>query len=70
MDISHFTNDGALPSLLPLYEGMPVILQYKNIPTDLGTVNGAQVILRKVLTYCNSANMTCMKARFNYLIYL
>jgi len=25
MDISHFTNDGALPDLLPLYEGMPVI---------------------------------------------
>jgi hypothetical protein len=62
MDISHFTNDGALPGLLPLYEGMPVILRYKNISTELGIVNGAQGVLRKLLTYRNSSNMTCMKA--------
>jgi hypothetical protein len=62
MDISHFTNDGALPGLLPLYEGMPVILRYKNISTELGIVNGAQGVLRKLLTYHNSSNMTCMKA--------
>jgi len=62
MDISHFTNDGALPGLLPSYEGMHAILQYKNISTDLGIVNGAKGVLRKLVTYCNSANMTCIKA--------
>ncbi|TEB26515.1 hypothetical protein FA13DRAFT_1595676, partial [Coprinellus micaceus] len=50
MDTSAFTNNGALPGTLHLYEGMPVILRMRNISTELGITNGSQGILKKVMT--------------------
>jgi hypothetical protein len=50
MDTSRLTSSGALPGLLPMYTRMPVILRMHNISTDLRITNGAQGILKKVVT--------------------
>ncbi|KAF6752478.1 hypothetical protein DFP72DRAFT_815307, partial [Ephemerocybe angulata] len=50
MDTSAFTNKSALPGIIPLFVGMPVILRSRNISTDLGVTNGAQGILKKIVT--------------------
>lgn len=41
---------GALPGFLPLYESMPVILQLRNISTELKITNGSQGIIKKLFT--------------------
>ncbi|KAF6743595.1 hypothetical protein DFP72DRAFT_827547, partial [Ephemerocybe angulata] len=43
MDTSALTNNGALPSQIPFFVGMPVILRSRNISTDLGLDNGTHV---------------------------
>jgi hypothetical protein len=48
-DMSSESRTGALPSSMLLYEGMPIILRHKNLYTDLGIVNGARGILRKLV---------------------
>ena len=56
-----------LPSFLPLYVGMPVILKTKNISTELGIMNSSQGfvctlhtdVLSAGLTYC-----TCVLVKF------
>ncbi|KAF6750249.1 hypothetical protein DFP72DRAFT_750136, partial [Ephemerocybe angulata] len=36
--------------LVPLHIGMPVILRQRNISTDLGITNGAQGVVKKIVT--------------------
>jgi hypothetical protein len=36
LNISKLSTEGALPGFVPLYVGMPVILRYRNISTELG----------------------------------
>ncbi|KAK0430561.1 hypothetical protein EV421DRAFT_1695372, partial [Armillaria borealis] len=45
-DTSALQSKGSLPSYIPFYIGMPVILWSRNISTDLKVTNGAQGILR------------------------
>ncbi|KAL1731083.1 hypothetical protein EV714DRAFT_209486, partial [Schizophyllum commune] len=40
----------SLPSVIPLYVGMPVILRSRNLCTELGVSNGSQGILVKMYT--------------------
>ena len=55
----NFTSEqGSLPGMLPLYLDMPVILRHKNISTDLGITNGAQGIVKKIVTRTCRAGMT------------
>ena len=54
LDMSSPKLKDALPGLLPLYNGMPVILKSKNISTDLGITNGCQGYLREFYTAVTS----------------
>jgi hypothetical protein len=48
LNLADFSSEGALPGLIPLYVGMPVILRNRNISTELGITNGSQGTVRKV----------------------
>lgn len=50
LDTSSFSNEGALPGYLPLFEGMPVILRYKNLCVELCVANGSQGTIHKIET--------------------
>ncbi|KAF9782687.1 hypothetical protein BJ322DRAFT_1008709 [Thelephora terrestris] len=50
LNLADFSSEGALPGLIPLFVGMPVILRNRNISTELGITNGSQGIVRKVFT--------------------
>ena len=50
LNLADFSSEGALPGLIPLYIGMPVILRNRNISTELGITNGSQGVVRKVFT--------------------
>jgi hypothetical protein len=50
LNLADFSSEGALPGLIPLYVGMPVILRNRNISTELGITNGSQGVVRKVFT--------------------
>ena len=50
LNLADFSSEGALPGLIPLYVGMPVILRNRNISTELGITNGAQGVVRRVFT--------------------
>ena len=50
LNLANFSSEGALPGLIPLYVGMPVILRNRNISTELGITNGSQGVVKKVFT--------------------
>ena len=50
LNLADFSSEGALPGLVPLFVGMPVILRNRNICTELGITNGSQGIVRKIFT--------------------
>ncbi|KAF9779876.1 hypothetical protein BJ322DRAFT_1012819, partial [Thelephora terrestris] len=50
LNLADFSSEGALPGLIPLYVGMPVILRNRNISTELGITNGSQAVVRKIFT--------------------
>ena len=50
LNLADFTSEGALPGLIPLFVGMPVILRNRNISTELGITNGSQGIVKKIFT--------------------
>ena len=55
MDVSCHIKDGALPSFIPLYIGMPIILRCCNISTDLKITNGSKGIVRQInISHCPS----------------
>ncbi len=64
MDITKFSNDGALPGYIALYDGMPVIVKGKNISTELKITNGAQGFVRYVSTFICSEGFCCAEAIF------
>jgi hypothetical protein len=63
----------SLPAYLQLYIGMPVILRYKNISTELGITNGSQGIVRQIetdilplgLTTCTCAIVEFPESKIN-----
>jgi hypothetical protein len=63
LDITALTSAGSLPGCIPLYVGMPVILQSRNLCMDLGVANGLQGIIKRIyttickfgFTYCTCA---------------
>ena len=50
LNLTSSANKNMLPSSIPLYVGMPVILRLRNICTELGITNGAQGIVHKIST--------------------
>ena len=50
LNLADFSSEGALPGLIPLYTGMPVILRNRNVSTELGITNGSQGVVRKIFT--------------------
>ncbi|THV04011.1 hypothetical protein K435DRAFT_575709, partial [Dendrothele bispora CBS 962.96] len=61
MDTS--SDSDILLGLLPMFEGMNVILKSRNISTELGITNGAQGIIRKYLTRTDEmGNQVCTAA--------
>ena len=50
LNLADFASEGALPGLIPLFVGMPVILRNRNISTELGITNGSQGVVRKIFT--------------------
>ena len=50
LNLADFSAEGALPGLIPLFNGMPVILRNRNISTELGITNGSQGIVRQIFT--------------------
>jgi len=50
LNLADFSSEGALPGLIPLFVGMPVILRNRNISTELGITNGSQGVVRKIFT--------------------
>ena len=50
LNLADFSSEGALPGLIPLYVGMPVILRNRNVSTELGITNGSQGVVRKIFT--------------------
>ena len=50
LNLADFSSEGALPGLIPLYTGMPVILRNCNVSTELGITNGSQGMVRKIFT--------------------
>ena len=50
LNLADFSSEGALPGLIPLYIGMPVILRNQNISTELGITNGSQGVVRHIFT--------------------
>ena len=50
LNLVDFSSEGALPGLIPLFVGMPVILRNHNISTELGITNGSQGVVRKIFT--------------------
>ena len=59
LDTSSFSNEGALPSYLPLFEGMPVILRYKNLCVELCVANGSQGTIHKIETEADEYGFLC-----------
>ena len=60
-------NNNNLQGFVPLYEGMPVILQFKNFSTDLGITNGAQGIIHNIhlMKPCdNFQHISCVIVEF------
>jgi ATP-dependent exoDNAse (exonuclease V) alpha subunit len=63
LDITALMSAGSLPGCIPLYVGMPVILQTRNLCMDLGVANGSQGIIKHIytaicefgFTYCTCA---------------
>jgi len=58
LNLADFTSEGALPGLIPLYIGMPVILRNRNISTELGITNGSQGVVRKIFTRACASNFS------------
>ncbi|KAF9782850.1 hypothetical protein BJ322DRAFT_1008933, partial [Thelephora terrestris] len=56
LNLADFSSEGALPGLIPLYVGMPVILRNRNISTELGITNGSQGVVRKIFTKSCTSN--------------
>ena len=50
LNLADFSSDGALPGLIPFYNGMPVILRNRNVSTELGITNGSQGIVKNIFT--------------------
>ncbi|KAK0227694.1 hypothetical protein IW262DRAFT_1265434, partial [Armillaria fumosa] len=55
-------NQGGLPGMLLFYVGMPVILRYRNISTDLKITNGAQGYVRHLELANDPYNLTYLVA--------
>ena len=61
-DFMALSKFGALPSFIPLYIGMPVILKARNLSTDLKITNGSKGIVRHVSVKQSSFDLTSAKA--------
>jgi hypothetical protein len=61
LNLADFSSEGALPGLIPLYVGMPVILRNRNISTELGVTNGSQGVVRKIFTKPCASNYSVAK---------
>jgi hypothetical protein len=55
------SNLQALPGMIPLYVGMPVILCMRNISTDLGITNGSQGTVHHIVTAVCPTGLTYVK---------
>ena len=58
LNVCGLSREGALPGYIPLYVGMPVILRYKNVSTELGITNGSQGVIKQINTSTTTAGFT------------
>jgi hypothetical protein len=58
MNFNNVKSSNPLPGIVRLYIGMPVILRVRNISTELGITNGAQGIVRQLVTEVGSSGLT------------
>jgi hypothetical protein len=67
LDFTHSRAHHSLPGFVPLYIGMPVVLHMRNLSTDLKITNGAQGIVRHIITKVLShgiSHCTCAIVEF------
>lgn len=64
LDVS--SKEHALPGLLLLYTGMPVIYRGANFSTDLHIINGAQGVVKVINTHTDNNNLTIATSALVY----
>lgn len=67
LNVSSNGSSEVLPGSIPFYIDMPIILQCRNLSTDLGITNGSQGYVKKIFTNVCAAGLTyatCIIAKF------